>query len=542
MAGSGSDDEELSAAASQPAAPEDNAEPPLSQQETLNSGLQLNTGAFERRPELLTLHVLYHPDPARWGERALLGPLRPGSSHDVSRTRPDFLSVSPEASASPLTDPFLSRTPFQLQITEHGVVLTAKPGLLSTPDGAALEHAVLSLDVLRRGFDVELGKRVCLRIGLSSEASGAGHQISGSSSKIADLRRSIERVADLHVPVLIRGETGTGKERVARAIHAASGRAAGPCVTFNMAITARETAASELFGHVKGAFTGAHQSRPGLFERADGGTLFLDEIGELDFDVQAMLLRTLETGLFCPLGGRTEQACDVRVLSATDADLEALIAAGSFRAALLHRLSGFEIRVPALRERSVDIPQLACEFLRVELAQAGESERLERHDPRAPLWFPMQLMRALLNYGWPGNVRELANVIRKLVVANRGEPEYLLDRAMLQTLTLGEAAPSPTAPAAAELNDERMLAALMAHDFAVGPTAAALGIPRSTLYGMMERSPLTRKASDLSAEELTRALGARTGDLRDVAARLCVSERALKLRLRQLGLTPQGND
>ncbi|WP_267898709.1 sigma-54 factor interaction domain-containing protein [Sorangium cellulosum] len=205
------------------------------------------------------------------------------------------------------------------------------------------------------------------------------HGLVGEGSALEDVLMSAARVADLQVPVLLRlrGETGVGKERVAQAIHQASPRAGRPCLAVNMAVLAPNTAASELFGHARGSFTGAHQRHVGLFERAHGGTLFLDEIGDMSMEVQAMLLRALETGTILPLGDSEQRAVDVRVIAATDVDLEQAVAQGRFRAPLLHRLQGYIITIPPLRQSREDIPRLLLHFLREELAQIGELSRLE---------------------------------------------------------------------------------------------------------------------------------------------------------------------
>ncbi|MCA9633129.1 MAG: sigma-54-dependent Fis family transcriptional regulator [Myxococcales bacterium] len=488
--------------------------------------------------ERLCVRVLYHSDARRWGEVTRLGTLDAGQRFELSRGTPTFHRGN-SMSGAPLADPHVSRNGLRIATTEVGVELTAPRGVASDGAGAPLEHATVSYGELRdTGFDFQLGRRVRLRLVAQRDHHGPGFGLTGQSSRLNELRQAVQRVSDLHVPVLIRGETGVGKERVARAIHDASPRAQSPCVCFNMALTTRETAASELFGHVRGAFTGAHQARAGLFERADTGTLFLDEIGELGFDVQAMLLRVLENGCFTPLGGSTERSADVRLLSATDADLPAMIESGKFRAALYHRLSGFVIQVPPLRSRSDDIPELALDFLRQELERIGEGARLGRWDPRAAPWFPPSLMQAMLAYHWPGNVRELANVVRQLVVSNRGRGSYEADASLLEQL--GKPVRDPAGAAerreSREVSDADLLETLRAHQFSVGPAAAALGIPRSTLYGLMERSASVRKATELTKAELHRVLEQHQGNLASSAAELEVSERALRLRLRALGM------
>src|SRR6185436_13729067 len=184
----------------------------------------------------------------------------------------------------------------------------------------------------------------------------------------------------------LRGETGTGKELLARAIHQASSRRAAPYFALNMAAIPASLAAAELFGAAKGAFTGADRRRVGYFGRAQGGTLFLDEIGELPADLQPLLLRVLENGEIQPVGGEETLRVDVRILAATDANLESAIEEGRFRAPLFHRLSGYELRLPSLRERRDDIGRLFIHFLRQELAALGEADRLADPGPEGRPW------------------------------------------------------------------------------------------------------------------------------------------------------------
>ena len=256
----------------------------------------------------------------------------------------------------------------------------------------------------------------------------------GDSAAVAQVRADIRRVADLEVAVLLRGETGTGKELVARAIHRSSARRSRPYLAVNMGAIPPALAAAELFGAARGAFTGADQRRAGYFSQAHGGTLFLDEIGETPAEVQALLLRALETGEVQPLGAEAPRRVDVRVLAATDADLEASIAAGRFRAPLLHRLNGYEIRLPALRERREDFGQLFFAFLRQELEAMGEGERLEDPGPRGTPWLPAPVVARLAAADWPGNVRQLRNVARQIAIGNRGAAEAVLPPAVLGTL------------------------------------------------------------------------------------------------------------
>jgi len=242
----------------------------------------------------------------------------------------------------------------------------------------------------------------------------------GSSPALFEVMRHVERVAPTDATVLISGETGTGKELVARAIHARSGRSGRPLVKVNCGAISAGLVESELFGHMKGAFTGALERRLGRFEVADGGTIFLDEIGELPLDTQVKLLRVLQEGEFEPVGASTPSLADVRVIAATNRDLEDAVRSGRFRADLFYRLNVFPIRTPPLRERVEEIPQPVAFFVGRFARRFGKTA--ERLSP--------ETMDRLVSYPWPGNVRELQNVVERAVILATGptleiEPDLL---------------------------------------------------------------------------------------------------------------------
>lgn len=240
----------------------------------------------------------------------------------------------------------------------------------------------------------------------------------GESPTIREMLTSIARVQETNATVLITGESGTGKELIARAIHHRSGRAGGAFVPVNCSAIPGELAESHLFGHVRGAFTGADRDRKGMFELADGGTLFLDEIGEMPAAIQAKLLRVLEDGRFQPVGGTREKQVEVRVLAATNADLPSRVSAGDFRQDLYFRLARFPVAVPPLRQRTEDIPLLARHFLRIFAEEMGKE---------APELSGATL-DALIRYGFPGNVRELKNIVEGALIESGGgevRPEHL---------------------------------------------------------------------------------------------------------------------
>jgi len=233
------------------------------------------------------------------------------------------------------------------------------------------------------------------------------------------IRGIIDSIADTDTTVLIRGESGVGKDLIARAVHAASTRRQGPFIKVNCAAIPQGLLESELFGHERGAFTGAHRRKPGQFEYANKGTIYLDEIAELPLALQAKLLHVLQDFRFSRLGGHAMIAVDARVIAATNRDLEVAMRQGEFREDLYYRLNVVEIRVPPLRERREEIPTLAAWFLAKFNAQYGRQKQL-----------PAETLARLRDYSWSGNVRELENAIRRLVVLSDGEQavEALVDR------------------------------------------------------------------------------------------------------------------
>lgn len=300
-------------------------------------------------------------------------------------------------------------------------IATARPDVpvvVLTAFGS-LETAVQAIragayDFLTKPLDVEMlaltiGRAVSLR-SLRGELRRLREQVDrarpvagmiGDSPAMRRLCETIARVAPSEAPVLVVGETGTGKELVARALHDGSRRRDGPFVAINCAAIPDALLESELFGHVKGAFTDARTGRRGLFQEASGGTLLLDEVGELDLATQPKLLRVLQEGRVRPVGGDAEVAVDVRVIAATHRDLDAAVEAGRFRQDLLFRLDVVRIDVPALRARANDVLQLAQAFLGAEAARAGKPVR----------GITAKAAERLLAYPWPGNVRELGNAI-----------------------------------------------------------------------------------------------------------------------------------
>jgi two-component system nitrogen regulation response regulator GlnG len=527
-----------------------------------------DAGREGARSRLPFLTILYHPDVSRIGDRAALPELPAGRAALLSRTDPELAGPGfpPTSPPRPLGDLHLSRSPLRLLPgNEPGAVriLVGESRTRLVADGQPVpEGRDFSAAEVRQGVVLELGERVVLllhesaapgRSGLSFQAAPVGGLI-GESEGIQRVRDEIRRVADLDVPVLIRGETGTGKELVAHAIHAASRRGNALCLSVNMGAVPPALAPSELFGTVRGAYTGSVRDQPGYFQRANGGTLFLDEIGEAPPEVQVMLLRVLETSEVQRIGGSAAQKVDVRLITATDANLESAIEEGKFRAPLLHRLSGYEIHIPPLRERRDDFGRLLLHFLRQELKAVGEEHRLTPPvGTAAAPWLPTSLVARLARHQWPGNIRQLRNAVRQIVIDSRAvdrvqigpQIERLLREVDQPPQGAAAAAPPPAsrrkAPAGsyrspAEVTVEEIFAALRENHWELKSAAAQLGISRPSLYVLIDKLPGIRKAADLTWEEIAEAREACGGHLDAAAERLEVSRRGLLQRMKQLGM------
>jgi two-component system nitrogen regulation response regulator GlnG len=284
-----------------------------------------------------------------------------------------------------------------------------------------LEHAVAAyrggaFEYLPKPFDIDEAVALARRAaapGTAQAAEGAAVPIPGilgQAPAMQEVFRAVGRLSRSSLSVLVTGESGTGKELVARALHRHSPRANGPFIALNTSAIASELLESELFGHEKGAFTGADSMRRGRFEQADGGTLFLDEIGDMSLALQVRLLRVLAEGEFYRVGGSTPIRVDVRVIAATHQDLDALVKLGQFREDLLHRLNVIRIRVPSLRERPGDIPELLTHYLALAARELGAEPKTLTAEARS----------LLVAFAWPGNVRQLVNAARRLTVTAPG--------------------------------------------------------------------------------------------------------------------------
>ena len=385
----------------------------------------------------------------------------------------------------------LDPTAVVVMISGHGTVATA---VEATRRGAfdflekPLDSDRLLVTVRKAAEHADLvGENLRLR-----EAVGRRYAMIGSSPALAATRDMIQRVGPTSARVLITGDNGTGKELVARALHEASPRSSRRFVEVNCAAIPSELIESELFGHMKGSFTGAFADRAGKFEQADGGTLFLDEVGDMSLAAQAKLLRVLQEGVVTRIGGSKSIQVDVRVLAATNKDLGEEIAENRFREDLLYRLNVVEIHVAPLDERRADIPDLVAHFTSQVAAGTGAPAR----------GFSEDAVRRLQRRSWPGNVRELRNAVERLLILAPGKEVTEAD--VDQILPGGDDDMGPAGEPGGghtfesfkqEAERSFLVQQLREHDWNVSETARALKMPRSNLYKKIERYGLRRENS-----------------------------------------------
>jgi two-component system nitrogen regulation response regulator GlnG len=501
------------------------------------------------------LRIVFHPDLQRVGEVAPLFDSGGAGSCKISRTEPQFRNTSGQLSG-PLASQRVSRSALNLGHNADGEIwLESGPGEVYV-NGARVPQTVhATRDEVARGIIIGLGGHVVLWLGpLRSEpvAVENSHGLIGSSEPIRHVREEIERVSLLDVPILLRGETGTGKELVASAIHRGGQRADRPFIAVNMAAIPATTAASELFGHRRGAFTGASNNRNGYFRDADGGSLFLDEIGDTPSDIQPMLLRAIELGEVQPVGAGPSSV-DVRVIAATDSNLEVAIASGQFRSPLLRRF-GYSIRLPTLRERRQDIGLLFVNFLQQELAVLGTPTGWVWSSVDERPWLPSEFALRLVNHHWPGNVRELRNVVRRIAIRSQALRVSCGPPLTLAELGLAEHGPSPqpaalvsaatARPGATETTgrvrsknwtDDELLEVWKASGFDLKTAMGRLHVGKTWLSARLNRCAGVVRVKDLKRETVERALR-EAGSVDRAAEYLQVSKRALLLHAKRLQL------
>ncbi|WP_306396431.1 sigma 54-interacting transcriptional regulator [Telluria beijingensis] len=486
---------------------------------------------------VLGITLLWHPQRERIGEQ-MLGPAA-GGAIALNRFAPLFARAGAGHDGTPLGERSITREPVHIRFIPEGGIqidhLRGKMGLEinGRPSNGSDQFTAGELD---RGIVIGLGSQVfvCLHLMRSLPRAANVPGLIGVGDGAIKMREAIAQVAGTSMPVLLLGETGSGKEVAAQAIHALSARRSGRFVAINMATLSESLAAAELFGAVKGAYTGAANSRRGWFAEAEDGTLFLDEIGDTPASVQAMLLRVLESGEYRPLGASADARSNARIIAATDQDL----GAGGFNQALRRRLEAFVIRVPALRERREDIGVLVRHFLEAEAA--GDAWSL-----------PFELLSQVFNGDWPGNVRQLAHAMRRVALDLQVGIVPVLEQSVLMPVVevrvagsasagAGVAAPAdssrPARRKVSDLSDDDLVEAMEKNQWQILAASKALGISRPTVYKLLEAHPRIRFPANISEEEIRAAWTACEGDLQRCASRLMTPAEALRRHVGLLGL------
>jgi DNA-binding NtrC family response regulator len=463
----------------------------------------------------------YHADLRRIGERTRTDALSPwGVPVVVGRAGPLF--ERPDATGrDPWEDPCISRSQLSVAWDARNRVFHVGP----------IEGARRGLDPIAGplpvGARLNIEDRATLLFTRRRMAPGDTRLgFVGESDVMWSVRDTLRRLAVSSKPVLVTGETGTGKELAARAVHRCSGRPEDRFRALNCAALPANLIESELFGHERGAFTGAERRREGLVGEADGGTLFLDEIGDLPLEAQAKLLRFLAEGRFKRVGATAEVPADVKVIAATHRDLPQMVEAGHFRQDLYQRLGPAAVTMPPLRERREDIPLLVVAYLR-----QAEDRGLFTFEPastRAPR-IGRAFFDALMNHDWPGNVRQLQGVVERLVLFGPAAALAALAAAKAKSPPNGDKKARRSRPP----TEDEILEALEDADFVKAKAAGTLGVSRNTLDKYMRAYDLLAPMA-LTDKQLEDGIARHGGDLEATARELRISLRGLKLRLRLL--------
>lgn len=480
---------------------------------------------------LLALTIVWHPDVARIGEQYVFAGT---GAVELNRYLPLF--ARPGAEGLPLGHGAISRDRLLILrgVADEIEIRPPSSRMVVELNGAPVTGPVrLAGTDMARGAMLGLGRTVllCLHWMRCLPKHNPVPGLAGVGGAAIAVRDQIRLAAPTSLPVLLLGETGTGKEVAARAVHALGTRAGAPLVAVNMATLNETLAAADLFGAVKGAYTGAHTARQGLFAEADGATLFLDEIGNTPAAVQPMMLRVLEGGVYRPLGAAQDRHSNARLIAATDQQL----GSAQFNQALLRRLESFVVHMPPLRERREDIGVLIVHVLALE-SQEGRAAAL-----------PFGFVSAVANSDWPGNIRQLAHVLKRawLSVLAGEAPVFapvspqLSSQLSLQTSqhdvrrAAVDAAPRRKP---AELTEQDILQAMERHGWTIQGAAQSLGISRPTMYKLLEVHSGIRRAELIPRDEISAALGASAGNVQRCASLLKTPSEALRRHLHVLGL------
>ncbi len=501
---------------------------------TLSGPFEPPTGSLSA-PVVPALTILWHPDLNRVGEVALL---EDDGVLGFTRDAPAFF-VPGSNVGRPIAHRMMGRDPVVGFASVQGR-LEIRPGSTDIEvrvDGERFDQTrQLDPAELGRGIIVTVARAFafCLHSIRHPVTRSPNLGLVGSSDAIDDVRHAIMRAAGRADTVLIRGESGTGKELVARALHESGPRAKGPFVPENASRFQRERADDVLFGHERGAFTGATDSQPGLFRAAHGGTLFIDEIGDLPLEAQPMLLRVIEDRIVQPLSSTRSRKVDVFVVAATNADLEAALSAGRFNESLFYRLkTSVNIALPPLRARREDVGLLLVHFLRIYLD--ADLQSLQTADPP---WLAARDVAALAMHSWPDNVRGLEGVARNLAIeagpgARCGTHDWIKN-----FLAEAERQPPPDASSSRETksaasNRDLLLAALERSGWSSARAAKLIGLSPPTFSRRLGEHPELRTVAKLRIADLIREEREANGDVEIAAKRLGVSPALLARRLRR---------
>lgn len=484
---------------------------------------------------LLGLTIIWHPDSQRIGEQFMAS--NPDGLVEINRFLPLFRH--PGKDGLPLGYGGISRDPVRISRDASDNILITPPAsrMVVEVNGVEISAPVaLSREQIEAGVILGLGRAIVICLHwmrcLPKHNPALGFIGVGSAAIVA--RDQIRQVAGTELPVLLLGETGTGKEIAARAIHAYSKRANAELVSVNMAALNEALAAADLFGAVKGAYTGAQNARKGLFAEAEGATLFLDEIGNTPASIQPMLLRVLESGDYRPLGAQQDQKSSARLIAATDQDLYS----EGFNQALLRRLESFIIHLPPLRARREDIGVLLLHLL--------SNSKLPNELGTS---LPVALVSEFANYDWPGNIRQLSHVLRRALLALQlGEVPQLASLVKTThqapasvaqaSISTDSKIPQPATPRKklAELSDEDVLRAMENNDWYIQGAAQELGVSRPSMYKLLDNHSQIRRAEQIPTEEIRQSLETSAGDVEACAALLKTPSEALRRYLKVMGL------
>ena len=491
-------------------------------------------------PSVPALTIVWHPHLDRIGQIAPLTNLLELDVAQVSRSEPIFFLPGADA-GEPLSHRFISKSPILDVVFARGTFeLRRVQGDQVEVDGQPLDGPrQVSPDDLQRGLIITLARRIvlCLHAVHFPISRSPTLGLIGTSDAIEDVRRAVTRLAPQDTPVLLRGESGSGKELAARALHSAGPRAKGRFVAVNMARLDRERAAADLFGHKKGAFTGATADSPGHFRSAAGGTIFLDEIGYTTSEVQPMLLRVLDDREVQAVGDTDAVKVDARIVAATDARLEQAVSEHRFEGPLYNRLkAAYVINLPPLRARREDVGLLLLHLLKKELSDPSSLQRLQDPDPKVRPWLSARDVAAVARSPLPANVRSLLGLARKLA-PTIGEGPSADTHAIIEKFLKDDIDPMAAPPVEVPDTDailapskhtaDHIVAVLERAGWNRRKAAKLLGIGHNTFYLRLDRDPHLRELLEIEPSELQRRLRAAGGDAERLATELGTSPAVL---------------